>query len=149
MFDAILAYAHFITLLSAFALLVAELAVFHAASGPGKWRLLSRLDLGYFLSAIGVLVTGLGRVFLGFKGAAYYWHNPWFHALWITFLLIAILSITPTLLFMKWAKVARTAPEFTPQPQELRHVRNHLQFEILLFCIAPMFAVLMARGFGA
>jgi len=147
--DVILAYLHYFSLFTAFALLVAELAVLQLPSQPGRWRFLSRLDIGYFAAAIGILATGLARVFLGFKPALYYWHDTWFHALWITFLLIGLLSIVPTVYFIRWAKAERATPGFAPPAGAVRHARGHVALELLLFCIAPLFAILMARGYGA
>ena len=147
--DLILAYLHYFTLFATFSLLVAELVVLELPLQPGRWRYMSRLDIGYFIAAIGVLVTGLGRVFLGFKPALYYWHDLWFHALWITFLAIGLLSIVPTISFIRWAKAERADAGFVPPATTLRHVRGHLVLELLLFCIAPLFAILMARGYGA
>lgn len=148
MHDILLTYLHYFALFATFALLVVELALLLAPYQPGRWRLLSLLDLGYFAAALGILATGLARVFFGYKPTLYYWHNPYFHALWVTFLIIGLLSIVPTFSFIKWAKAERGQPGFLPDPQTLRHVRGHLIFEILLFAIAPLFAVLMARGYG-
>ena len=144
MTDILLAYLHYLCIFTAFGLLLAELLLLSTT----RWRFLSRVDMGYFIAAIGILVTGLGRVCLGFKPAAYYWHEPWFHALWVTFLLIGLLSIVPTVRFIRWAKAAEKDPGFTPDPEALRHVRGHLLLEIILFAVAPVFAILMARGLG-
>lgn len=141
MTDILLAYLHYLCLFAAFGLLLAELLLLPTA----RWRLMSRVDMGYFVAALGILATGLGRVCLGFKPPAYYWHEPWFHALWITFLLIGLLSIVPTVQFIRWNKAG---PDFVPAPQVLRRVRSHLLLELLLFAVAPVFAILMARGLG-
>lgn len=147
--DLLLAYLHYVALFVTYSLLVAELALLQLPPQPGRWRALSRLDMGYFIGAGAVLATGLARLFFGFKPALYYWHDTWFHALWITFLLIGLLSIVPTVSFIRWAKAERAEPGFTPPAKALRHARGHVIFEILLFSIAPLFAVLMARGYGA
>ena len=147
--DVILAYLHYFALFTAYALLVAEHALLRLPSQPGRWRLLGRLDIGYFIAAVAVLATGLARVFFGFKPPLYYWHDTWFHVLWITFLFIGLLSIVPTLNFIRWAKAERADAGFTPPASVLRHVHGHLTLEILLFSLAPLFAVLMARGYGA
>ena len=147
--ELILVYLHYFSLFAAFSLLVAELLVLQLPPQPGRWRYLSRLDIGYFVAAIGVLATGLGRVFLGLKPALYYWHDTYFHALWITYLLIGLLSIVPTVSFIRWAKAERGAANFAPPAPALRHVRGHIVFELLLFCLAPIFAILMAHGYGA
>lgn len=146
--DITLAYAHFLTLFAAFALLLAELLIFNLQLPASKWRLLSRIDLAYFLFAIGILLTGLGRVVWGLKGFAYYRHDDFFYALVGTYALIALGSIVPTLSFMRWSKAAAADPGFSPAPRESRHVRGHLLSELILFAIAPVFAVLMARGLG-
>lgn len=148
MHDLLLTYLHYCALFATLSLLVAEQAVLHLPPQPGRWRLLSLLDMCYFLAAIAILATGLSRVFFGLKPSLYYWHNPYFHALWITFLFIGLLSIVPTLSFIKWAKAERSQPGYTPAPEALRHVRGHITLEILLFGIAPIFAILMARGYG-
>jgi len=147
--ELILAYLHYFSLFAAFSLLVAELIVLQLPPQPGRWRFMSRLDVGYFVAAIGVLATGLARVFLGLKPALYYWHDTYFHALWITYLIIGLLSIVPTVSFIRWAKAEHAAAGFAPPVPALQHVRGHIAFELLLFCIAPFFAILMARGYGA
>src|SRR5579859_6787153 len=149
MHEFLLAYLHFFALFVTYSLLVAELVLLLLPVQPGRWRTLSRLDIGYFIGAIAVLATGLARVFFGFKPALYYWHDGWFHALWITFLLIGLLSIVPTVSFIRWAKAERADPGFTPPAKALRHARGHLTLEILMLSVAPLFAVLMARGYGA
>lgn len=149
MHEILLAYLHFFALFATYSLLVAELALLLLPPQPGRWRVLSRLDFGFCIGATAVLATGLGRLFFGSKPALYYWHDAWFHALWITFLLIGLLSIVPTVSFIRWTKAERAAPGFTPPAQALRHARGHLLLEILLFSVAPLFAVLMARGYGA
>jgi len=149
MHDLILAYLHYLSLFAAFSLLVAELVVLRLPAQAGRWRSLSRLDIGYFIAAIAVLATGLGCMFFGFKPALYYWHDLWFHALWLTFLAIGLLSIAPTLSFIRWAKAERGTGSFTPPADALQRARACITLELLLFAIAPCFAILMARGYGA
>lgn len=149
MLDVILAYLHYFSLFATFAFLAAELVVLQLPAQVGRWRFLSRLDIGYFVTAIGILATGLARVFLGLKPALYYWHDLWFHALWLSFLAIGLLSIVPTVAFIRWAKAEQAQAGFVPPAGALRRVRVHLTLELLLFCLAPFFAILMARGYGA
>ena len=149
MLDALLAYAHFFSLFAAFGLLVAEWRLFESSAPPERWRRLAKLDIGYFVAAIAIIVTGLGRVFYGVKGPEYYWHNLCFHGLLLSYLAIGLLSILPTLSYIRWAKQEQRTPGFDPGIIGLGRVRLCLRLELLLFCIAPLFAVLMARGFGA
>jgi len=69
MHEILLAYLHFFALFATYSLLVAELVLLLLPAQPGRWRTLSRLDIGYFIGAIAVLATGLW-VRLGWHGFA-------------------------------------------------------------------------------
>ena len=142
------AFLHFVALFFRFAFLLAELAVCGTAGGDRDWRLPGRLDVGYFICAILVVITGFARVFFGLKNAHYYFHNPMFYALLVTCALIELLSIAPTMEFIKWRKSARGLSGFAPEAAHLKRVRGFMAVELALFCIAPVFAVLMVRGLG-
>src|SRR3546814_13232698 len=67
-------------------------------------RSLVRIDRIYGIAALLVFVTGLARVWDGGKGADYYWHNGMFHGVIGLFVLAALISVMPTLRFMRWRK---------------------------------------------
>jgi putative membrane protein len=144
----IVAYLHFISVLALAGLLVAELLLYRPALNAASAALLQRVDLAFGITAGVVLATGLLRVFWVGKGAAYYLGNPFFHALWIGFLVVASISIAPTLHFLRWGKGPRQgqAPVI-PEPS-FKLVRRALLIEVHLFAILPLLAVLMARGIG-
>ena len=64
-------------------------------------RTLQRLDIIYGGAAVLVLVTGIMRMYLE-KGTTYYLHNGAFHALLGVFVVVALLSIYPTVVFLRW-----------------------------------------------
>ena len=59
------------------------------------------------------------------------------------FLLVGLLSIPPTLAFLRW-KRAQDAPPAT----EITRVRRFLLAEVALFALLPVFAAAVARGYG-
>jgi putative membrane protein len=102
----------------------------------------------YFLFAVLVVVTGLFRLFDGAKGAAFYLHNPWFHAKMTLFVVIALCSLPPTLKIQRWRKQARTLPDYVPPPSEVKAARRWVMIEAHLIILLPLCAVMMARGIG-
>jgi putative membrane protein len=144
--DSVLAWMHFLALFFTFASLFAELVL--CLAEQLNWQQLNRIDLGYFVAAMMVLLTGFGRVFFGLKGAHYYFHDPMFYALLVTFLLVGLLSILPTIVFIHGKKATENAPDGGLQVLQIKMARICLMAELSLFCIAPVFAVLMANGVG-
>ena len=64
-------------------------------------RTLRRVDAWYGISAALVVVSGVLRVTLGLKGAAFYLHNPIFWTKMGFFVAIALLSIPPTIHYLR------------------------------------------------
>jgi putative membrane protein len=54
-----------------------------------------------------VLLTGLLRIYLGAKGAGWYWHNWLLHVKLGCSSSVGLLSIAPTLRFARWRKALR------------------------------------------
>lgn len=101
--EAGLAYAHLLAILSLIVFLSSEAALCRAEwMNEAVVRRLGRLDLIYGLSALAVLLTGLARIYLGMKGSAWYWGNPWLHAKLALLVVIGALSIQPTRMFIRW-----------------------------------------------
>ena len=106
------------------------------------WRL-AAADMVVGLSAMTLLAVGLARVFyLEPKGAAFYWHNVSFLAKFGVFIVVALLSIYPTIKFISWRKGA------APDAASVRRVRQLLHFELVGVVLILLFAALMARGIG-
>jgi putative membrane protein len=142
--EASIAWLHF---LGAFALagaIGAELALYRREMTATAQRVLKSVDLGYGLSALVVLLTGLARVFWFGKGALYYSQNGFFWALIALFALISLLSLPPTLQYLRWqAKEPLVLDE-----ERFRRLRTYLVLEAALFPLLPFCAVMMARGIG-
>jgi len=142
---AFLHHAAAFTLVSALAV---EVALFKPPLSPTQARRLLRTDTIYGVSAGVLLVVGLLRVAYFEKGPAYYWHDAFFLLKFAAFLLAALISIYPTVIFYSWNQTlgAGTAPEISAAGA--RRVRMCLMLELAAILIILLCAALMARGFG-
>jgi putative membrane protein len=146
--DAALAFLHFTAVLLVAGFLAAEAMLLRGDLGARDIATLVRSDVGYAVSAVLALATGLARVFFGAKGAAFYADNPVFWAKLVLFLAIGLLSIRPTLAFFGWRRAARAAAGFSVPAAAVRTARRYVLAELHLLALLPLAAVLMARGIG-
>jgi putative membrane protein len=146
--DALLAFAHFIAIFTLASLLAGELFVLRKMLPADMLRRLQGIDRWYGIVAGLVVLTGLGRLFLGAKGAAFYTHNPVFWAKMALFVAVALISILPTVAYVRWN--ARRTPEgsLVLDDAELNRIRGLLWLQVAIFVFIPLCATLMARGFG-
>jgi putative membrane protein len=141
--DLPLAIAHHLLIFLLFGILVAELVLTRAASDRPSLMLVARIDLWYGLVAVALLAVGFVRAIFAAKGWAYYQHNLFFWAKIATFFLIALLSVPPTIAYLRW-KVADA-----PDGAVLARMRLFLWLQAALFPLLLIFAAAMARGYGA
>lgn len=146
--DAILAYLHFSAILVLFAFLVAEIVLFRGPLDPWAIRLLGRLDLWYFGSALAVLATGIARMAFGAKGADFYLSSWPIYVKLGLFVAIGLISVAPTLRFIQWRRAVDHDPSWRVPDNERAKVRRILMIEVHLAALIPLVAVIMARGLG-
>jgi putative membrane protein len=146
--DLILAMAHHLLMFALLAVLVAELIMARPGITTTRLVRLGRLDASYGTIAGLILLVGFARVFFGIKGPDFYLPNPIFWAKIAAFLLVGVLSIVPTLRIFAWRGRLKLEPDFLPGHEELRNVRRYLHMEAAVFVLIPIFAALMARGYG-
>jgi putative membrane protein len=72
---------------------------------------LARLDGGYGLTAALVVAVGVARVILGARGWVAWQDNPAFWAKMALFVAMGLISILPTLTFLRWSRAAKADPE--------------------------------------
>ena len=117
--------------------------------GPGeRFDYVAKLDIAYGIVAGLVLVVGFSRVFFGIKGAGFYLSNPVFWAKMAAFLILGLLSIPPTMQVIRWRKAADGNDAFRPPDHEVKAVRRYMHYEGMAYFTIPVFAALMARGYG-
>ena len=147
--DATLAVLHYVSIFLLIVLLAAEAVVCKPEFiNAAIVRRLGLYDFLYFGFAMAALATGLARVFFGVKGAAFYAGNYFFWAKIATFVLIALLSIPPTLAYARWRKRLKQDANALPAPEEVTRARKWVMREAHVLVLLPIFAVLMARGYG-
>jgi putative membrane protein len=146
--QALAAYAHFASILLTVGFLVAELVLYRQDLTSGQARLLQKLDLFYLFAALAALGSGLARLLGYAKNPSYYLDNPVFWIKMGLFLTVALVSVVPTIHFLRWTP--RLAQGHRPEiaDGQFRHVRGHLWLELVLLLSIPLTAVLMARGIG-
>jgi putative membrane protein len=95
-----------------------------------------------------VLIIGMLRVVYFEKGPGYYWHDLFFIAKFSAFIIAALISIYPTVIFLSWGKSlkAGVVPDI-PAPRT-RAIRLCLMLELTAIVVILLCAALMARGFG-
>lgn len=89
------------------------------------------------ISAGVLLLVGLLRVFYFEKGAAFYFSNTAFMAKLALFLVVALLSIYPTINFLRWRK--------DPDPAAVPAVRRVLHLELIGVVLILVFAANIVR----
>jgi putative membrane protein len=140
-------YLHFIGIMLLMGSLFAEYVLLRPGINKNQLKLLSVADLIYWISAAIVLISGLLRWFIvDPKGADYFIHQPMFHIKLTVFVVIIILSIMPTLKFMKWKKQAGSDDAYVPGDKEIKKQLTFVRIEMLLIAIIPLLAVFVAQN---
>ena len=143
MIDLGLAVLHHIAVFGLVALLAMEGLLLKAA--PVDTARLVRIDAFYGLTAVLVVAIGAARVMWGGKSWAYYADNPYFWGKLGLFLALGLLSIGPTLLFLRWRKASRDGAAFIPPAGALKQARTWVGLEALLLVPLLACAAAMAR----
>ena len=145
---AIMAFLHHLAAFTVVSCLVAEIVLFKPPLSLAQARRIQRTD-GLFGICAGVLLAvGLLRVFYFEKGAGYYFHDAFFLVKLIAFLLAAIISIYPTVLFQSWSTALRQGIAPDMPASQIRRARLCLMWELTGIAVILFCAPLMARGFG-
>jgi putative membrane protein len=145
---ALMAFLHHVLAFTLTACLVYEFIAYHQNMSIAEIRRIQRADIAYGISAGFLLLVGLLRVFFFEKGPNFYAHNPFFWAKMAAFLLVAFLSVDPTIRYIRWNRALRQNE--APEISEPEYKRTHLLLwlEILGIIIILLAAPLMARGIG-
>lgn len=142
--EIILRYLHFTSIFVIVSTLVVEHLLLQKEMPRSSVARLARIDAIYGLAALTLLGAGLTLWFSGVgKPTEFYSKNWIFHTKITLFALVGILSIYPTVFFLKNRK---------GNPEEMVSIPKiifwMLRFELLLLLIIPLLAGLMAKGVG-
>ena len=146
--EALLAYAHFLAILTLVVFISSEAALCRPEWMNAKVvDRLGRVDLIYGIAAAVVLLTGVARTIWGIKGAGWYWGNGLLHLKLAMFIAVGLISIKPTLMFRRWKKEL-VATGVLPADDQVRQARKWVMVQAHIIAVIPLVAVFLARGFG-
>jgi putative membrane protein len=140
--EVLVRYMHFLGIIILSAALVSEHVLLSIDTSVKKFKRLAFIDAIFGLSAIVIVTAGSLLWFVVGKPSEFYSQNWIFHTKLTVFLLIAILSIYPTLFFIR---NRNKSIEQVWVPKTLIMV---IRAELSLLLLMPLLAALMAHGFG-
>lgn len=109
-------------------------------------RRLPIVDAVLGVSATLLLIVGLLRVFYFEKGSLYYFSSHAFLTKFAVFIILALLSIVPTLEFLSWRKAVKAGQVPVVDAKRMRLVRSIIHGELAGIVIILLCAAIMARG---
>jgi putative membrane protein len=134
-------YAHFLAIFIMFSLVTTQHMLLKGQVQARAMKKIAILDAAYGASALAVLLAGLSLWFWVGKPVGFYSHNWVFHTKITLFVLVALVSFVPTRFILK---NRNTSVDITVPKSIVMCIR----VEMLLLCIIPLLAVLMASGVG-
>lgn len=146
--SALFAFLHFAAVFGIVATIFLEWQTMSPSPTLAEARRLQRCDRWYGIFAVVVLVVGALRVFYFEKGLAFYIRNPFFNAKLGLFVLVGLLSIYPTIRFIKWSAQTRQGLAPVVSQGEYRNIMMVLRIEVVLLLGVALCASFMARGIG-
>lgn len=136
-------YFHFIGIFSVVAVLFFEWMMIRPVLSRSEIARLARLDALYGVGALVTLIAGLLMWLVVGKPATFYSTNWIFYTKIGLFTVVGLLSIGPTVFFIKNRKGEEA--ELVAVPQVIRLM---IRLEMLFILIIPLLAVWMAQGYG-
>jgi len=146
--SALFAFLHHAAAFALVAVVTVELVLMRGEITVGTARTLLRMDSVYGVSALLLLIVGFVRVFYMEKGATYYFHSGPFLAKLTLFIIVGLLSIVPTVKFLRWRKALQAGQAPTLDDATRRRIRMIIHVELTLLFLIMLCAAMMARGIG-
>ncbi|ATQ41761.1 DUF2214 family protein [Caulobacter mirabilis] len=148
MLDLVLAILHHILAFGLVAMLMAESVLVKPGMTGETARRVAGIDVGYGATSVLLILVGVARVLYAAKGWAYYEANLWFWAKMATFLAVGLLSVPPTLRYLRWRKQFAADAAWSPDAAEVAGTRRWIGLEVVGIALIIVFATTMARYQG-
>ena len=142
------AFLHHLFAFTLVAALVAELVLLREEITAQRAKRLAVFDAVYGGSAGVLLIVGLVRVGYLEKGAGYYFHSIPFLVKFGTFIVLALISIYPTVKFIQWRRAYKSGAVPVTDAAAKRPIQMVIHLEALGVVVILLCAALMARGIG-
>jgi putative membrane protein len=146
---ALIAFGHFFAFFALTAALVLELSLLTESMSVEVARRVRRADRIAGLFAGLILLFGTLRVIYFEKGADYYIDNLFFQVKIGLFLLAALISLYPTICFVRWKGDLERGIAPVLNDRQVKSLRRAMHWELVLIAGILLCASLMARGFGS
>ena len=142
--EIVIRYIHFLSIFFVVGALFTEAVLIKKEMSSKEINLLSKIDSIYGLAAIILVATGLSLWFWVGKPADFYTKNWIFHTKVGLAILMGILSIFPTIYFLK----NRKSTDGVSLKKTPGYIFWTLRLELVIIIVIPFLAVLMAKGVG-
>lgn len=140
MTEMIFRYLHFIGIMSLASCLVMQHLLIASENKIEELKKIAFIDIIYGISALITLVAGLALwLFVG-KGSSFYLENGVFHMKLTLFIVVALLSIYPSIFYIK---NKNKAVEIVKMPKVIIML---VRLQLAILFILPFMGVLIARG---
>ncbi|MEM7563984.1 MAG: DUF2214 family protein [Pseudomonadota bacterium] len=143
--SALAGFAHFMAYFAMVAALVLQLVLLQDRMSAQLARRIQRADRVLGVAALLLLVIGFLRVIYFEKGADYYFSNLFFQMKLGFFFAAAVLSVHPSLQYMRWGRIEQ---EVETDPAMVLKLKKIIHWELILMAAMMLCASLMAKGFG-
>ncbi|MCG8307843.1 MAG: DUF2214 family protein [Cytophagales bacterium] len=137
-------YLHFIAVFAIVGAILAEQFVISKRMTRKEIKRISKIDAIYGFGALLVLIAGFLLWFAVGKPASFYSRNWIFHTKLTLFIVLGLLSVYPTVFFMKHRKGSDLDTEVNVPDI----IITLLRIELVLILIMPILATLMSLGIG-
>lgn len=146
--NAFIAFLHHIAFVAIMLTLSAEMLLLKQPLTLTSARKIQIYDAIYGVSAMLILIIGGLRVMYFEKGADYYMHSAPFIAKMVLFIIVGLISIHPTVTFIKWGKSLKQGILPTLTDAQNRKLRMIIHVELTLLALIILCAAMMAKGIG-
>ena len=142
----LMATLHHLSAFTLTACLIYEFIAYRKGISVAEARRIQQVDLWYGISAGLLVAVGLLRVFFFEKGATFYSHNLLFWIKMALFVVVGLLSVYPTIRYIKWnAMLGKDMAPEIPE-QEFKTTRLLLTLEVIGLALILFAAPAMARA---
>ena len=143
-----LAYTHILGILIIFIALFVEHMVIAKKMTLKEMKRLTKADSWYGIGAIVMLITGFARIYLVGKPSDYYWSHNLFLIKLAIFTVAGLLSIYPTIQFIKLIKKLKADGIEEFSWKEAPKFKGIVRLQLALLLSLPFLANMIARGMG-
>jgi putative membrane protein len=140
------AFLHHVAAFTLVSALAVEFVLIRQEFTLASARRLPIIDAVLGVSAGLLLIVGLVRVFYFEKGALYYFSSHAFLTKFAVFIIVALLSIVPTVEFLSWRKALKAGQVPVVDAKRMRLVRSLIHGELIGILIILLCAAIMAHG---